>query len=234
VPPVGETLPAEVIQELRVAGGVDGQKLAGRLATAARAYARDRYPEVLRITRSVLQAVPNSAAAQELYGLACYRLGRWKEAVRHLEEARSRSGGDPDQLPVIMDCHRALGHHRRVEAVWKELRESSPPVDVLVEGRLVMAAELADRGELSEAISLLVSGGAARNLRHPAERHLRQWYVLADLYERSGDVPRARELFGRVADVEPDLADVAERVAALGRTRRRTPRASDRTRRRPG
>jgi tetratricopeptide (TPR) repeat protein len=194
------------------------------MAAAARAYERDRYPEVLRLTRSVIEMAPKSASAQELYGLACYRLGRWREAVRHLERARSLSGGDPDQLPVLMDCQRAMGRHRRVEALWNELREASPPADVLVEGRLVMAADLADRGELSDAISLLVSAGAARNLRHPAERHVRQWYVLGDLYERVGDVPRARELFGRVAEVDPDLADASDRLASLGAARRPTSR----------
>jgi tetratricopeptide (TPR) repeat protein len=232
LPEADEVLPDEVVEELRrTAGRAGAQRLAERMATAAGAYARDRYPEVLRITRSVLKAVPNSAAAHELYGLACYRLGRWREAIRHLEEARSLSGGDPDQIPVLMDCHRAQRHHRRVEALWRELRASSPPADVLVEGRLVLAADLADRGALSEAIDLLVTAGGARNLRHPAERHIRQWYVLADLFERAGDVPRARELFARVAEADPDLADAAERLASLGRTRRRASRGAGHQRR---
>jgi tetratricopeptide (TPR) repeat protein len=44
---------------------------------------------------------------------------------------------------------------------------------------------------------------------------LRLWYALGDLYERAGEIPHARELFRRVAAVDPDLADVAQRVAAL-------------------
>gem|GEM_PF-3645235 len=45
--------------------------------------------------------------------------------------------------------------------------------------------------------------------------------MLADLYERAGDFARARELFARVAEADPDLADAAQRFAELGRTRRR-------------
>ena len=62
-------------------------------------------------------------------------------------------------------------------------------------------------------------------MRNPSERHLRQWYVLADLMERSGDLARARELFLRVAAADPEAYDVAARLDALGPpTRpRRTP-----------
>ncbi|MGH9150025.1 MAG: tetratricopeptide repeat protein, partial [Acidimicrobiales bacterium] len=50
----------------------------------------------------------------------------------------------------------------------------------------------------------------------PADHHLRAWYALADLYERAGDVPKARELFRRVATCDSSFFDAAERVAALG------------------
>ncbi|HTX63621.1 MAG TPA: tetratricopeptide repeat protein, partial [Acidimicrobiales bacterium] len=53
-------------------------------------------------------------------------------------------------------------------------------------------------------------------LRNPSDRHLRQWYALADLYERAGDLPRARELFERVARVDHEAYDVLERLDALG------------------
>ena len=87
---------------------------------------------------------------------------------------------------------------RRVEELWLELKRSSPDADVLVEGRLVLASARAQRGDLDGAIDLLVSAGAARGLRNPAERHIRQWYLLGDLLEASGDIPRAREMFERV------------------------------------
>lgn len=218
---VEHRLPADIRAELTgAAGRARGAKLAERLAAAARAYARDRYLEAQRLTKSLVTEVPGSASARELHGLVSYRMGRYGDAVRHLEAARGLAGDDPSQLPVIMDCHRAMGHHRRVEALWEELRAASPDADVLAEGRLVLAAELADRGELDRATEMLVAAGAGRSLRHPAERHVRQWYVLADFAERAGNLPRARELFERVADADPELADARTRLAALGSARR--------------
>jgi predicted TPR repeat methyltransferase len=56
---------------------------------------------------------------------------------------------------------------------------------------------------------------AARRVAKPVERHLRQWYALADLYERAGDIPKARDLFGRVAAADPDAFDIRSRLRSL-------------------
>ena len=110
------------------------------MAAAARAYERDRYPEALRITRELVDRVPESAAARELHGLVCYRLGRWTRGHRAPRGGPQLSGGDDtSQVPVLMDCHRAMDHHRRVEALWEELRGASPSADILAEGRMVLA-----------------------------------------------------------------------------------------------
>ena len=47
------------------------------------------------------------------------------------------------------------------------------------------------------------------------EHHLRRAYALADLYERSGDVPQARALFGQLLRADPEFLDVGDRVANL-------------------
>ena len=49
------------------------------------------------------------------------------------------------------------------------------------------------------------------------EHHLRQWYVLGDLHDRSGDIIKARQFFGMIAEVDPDFADVPDRLRSLGR-----------------
>jgi predicted TPR repeat methyltransferase len=74
---------------------------------------------------------------------------------------------------------------------------------------------------------MLASAGASKSLRNPSPRHVRQWYLLADLYERAGDVPRAREFFERVQRVDPEAYDVTERLRALGAERR--PRSGQRS-----
>ena len=113
--------------------------------------------------------------------------------------------------------------------MWTELRQRSPEPEVLAEARIVAAGSLADRGDLDGAISLLAGAGAAKALRNPADRHLRQWYALGDLYERAGDLPRAREFFLRVLRADPDAYDVADRLEALGpdRSRRNRKRSAE-------
>ena len=49
------------------------------------------------------------------------------------------------------------------------------------------------------------------------EHHLRQWYVLGDLSDRSGDVIAARQWFGLVAEHDAGFADVQDRLRGLGR-----------------
>jgi hypothetical protein len=48
------------------------------------------------------------------------------------------------------------------------------------------------------------------------DHHLRLWYALADLYERAGEIPKARDLFLKVRRQDASFADVAERLASLG------------------
>src|SRR3546814_20943523 len=66
--------------------------------------------------------------------------------------------------------------------------------------------------------------------KRPREHHLRVTYALADLYERAGDVPRARQLFGIVAPNDPELGDVENRIRAMRRGGVRV-RSADRGRR---
>ena len=90
------------------------------------------------------------------------------------------------------------------------------------------AASLADSGDLQGAISMLATAGASKALRNPSNRHVRQWYLLGDLYERAGDVPRAREMFERVLKVDREAYDVVDRLAGLGAERKpRSPSAPE-------
>jgi tetratricopeptide (TPR) repeat protein len=182
------------------------------MADATYAYEKERYQEARRILRTLAAEVPGSAAVRELYGLALYRSGQWAAAARQLEAFRNLSGSY-DQHPVLADCYRALQQYDEADAIWRDLREASPGGDLVAEGRIVAAGVRADQGDLAGAITLLEK--ATRRVGHPQTRHLRQWYALADLYERAGDVPRARDLFNRVASVDPDAFDVRGRLRAL-------------------
>ncbi len=209
-------LPRDVVEELRAASDRSDPRhavmLERRLVKAAQSYERDRYKEALASIKPVVDAAPEAAAARELYGLVLYRLGRWRQAAKELRQVHERSGSY-DQFPVIADCERAMGHLDKVRQLWDVLRREGVDKEVLVEGRLVMAGALADAGELEEAIALLVP--VAKNRKHADVPLLREWYALANLYELAGEIPRARELFARVALQAPDLLDAPERLRAI-------------------
>lgn len=196
---------------------VVGARRAGRarsdLDAAARAYEAERFTEALRLTRRLVEAAPGIPEIRELHGLVLYRLGRWREAILHLEEFRALSG-TAEQDHVLADCYRALRRWKDVDELWDEVREVSPSPEVVNEGRIVAAGSLADRGDLPGAIKLLEKGW--RIPPRPLVHHLRRAYALADLYERSGQTVRARELFRWVFGVDKQFADVAERVRTIG------------------
>ena len=206
-------VPAPVVAELTASvGAAKGARLASRLADATHAYDRERFQEARRVLRPLAEELPDAPAVRELYGLVLYRLGQWLPAVRQLEAYRALTGSY-DQHPVLADCYRALHRYADAEALWEDLRAVSPDGDLVAEGRIVAAGCRADQGDLTGAISVLEK--AVKRVEHPKDRHLRQWYALADLYERAGDIPRARELFGRIARAQPDAFDVRERLRAV-------------------
>jgi tetratricopeptide (TPR) repeat protein len=212
-------LPPDIANELASAAGPDWNllrdRITERMAAGIGAYERERYRDASRILKTVVDAVPNAPSARELLGLSQYHQSYWKAALPNLE-AFAALTGSVDQHPVRMDCHRALGRPKKVEALFAELRRGSPDPEVLSEGRLVLAGTRADGGDLAGAVTLLVEAGAGRLVRNPAERHLRQWYVLGDLMERSGELPKARELFLRIRAADPEAYDVSDRLESLG------------------
>ena len=179
---------------------------------AAVALERDHEREALRILRPLRDDIPGAACVRELLGLALYRCGYYQAAAKELEELH-RLTGSLDQHPVLMDCYRAQGRWRRVSTLWGELRRGSTRPEIAVEGRIVAAGALSDRDRLDDAVELLRR--ADRPKSSPAEHDLRLWYALADLEERSGNLPHARTLFDRIAAADPGFADAAERRTGL-------------------
>jgi tetratricopeptide (TPR) repeat protein len=210
-----EPLPEDVVADLaRVAGAQRAAKLEERLDAARGAFERERYMDARRILAKLAAEAPDVAAVRELFGLTLYRLDRWRQAAAELEAYRTLTGS-VDQHPVLADCYRALRRYTEIDRLWEELKAASPSAALVAEGRIVMAGALADRGDLKSAIALIEKADV--NPKRARDHHLRQWYVLADLYERSGNIPRARALFGRIRSMDPTFADTEDRLAALGR-----------------
>lgn len=196
----------------RAVGAAKVERLEERLKDASRAFRRERFEEARKILRPLAEAAPTAESVRELLGLTYYRLGRWKQAASELESFRDLSGST-EQHPVLADCYRALGRHAKVAELWDDLRRASPSAALVAEGRIVFAGSLADQGKLTEAIAALEASKPPN--RRPQEHHLRVTYALADLHERAGNVPRARQLFAVVAAADPELGDVAARLRAL-------------------
>lgn len=206
----GAAVKDELVKAL---GGPKGNRANERVRDAAHAFERERFDDARILLRPVAAQAPQATSVRELLGLTYYRLGRWNEAVKELSAFRELTRTS-EQNPVLADAHRALKRHTEVEALWDELREESPSPELVTEGRIVMAGSLADRGRYADAIQLLEK--SQRGVKNPRIHHLRQAYVLADLYERVGDLTRARESFRWIVSHDSSFADVAERAASLG------------------
>lgn len=198
---------------VKAVGPQQAPRFERKLREAARAFDRERFDEALPTLRMLAREAPTAPSIRELFGLTLYRMGRWSDAIRELE-AFTQMTQSTEQHPVLADCYRAQRRWDDVERVWIELREASPSSALVNEGRLVAAGALADQGQLPAAVALLAKG--FRKPRHLEDHHLRRMYALADLYEKAGDLPRARTLFREVAAADPDFVDAIDRVRALG------------------
>jgi tetratricopeptide (TPR) repeat protein len=207
------SLSPEAAAELAEIKGPRGAtRLQQRLADAAGAYERSRYQDARRMLKQLADAAPAAASVRELHGLTLYELGKWRDAAKELEAFRALTGS-VEQHPVLADCYRALKRYKVVDTLWEELREASPSAELVAEGRIVAAGARADRGDIQGAIALLQK--AKLDVKRPKQHHLRLLYALADLYERAGDIPRARELFQRIARADPRFFDTADRLKSL-------------------
>lgn len=183
------------------------------LSMAVESYERSRYAEAKKLLEELLLLVPDSLSAQELFGLTLYRLGQWSTAIKVLENFFSKTSSF-DQHPVLADCYRAQKRYQDVDRIWSELSAASPSPELIGEGRIVVAGAAADQKNYGKAISILERSVNIK--RKPRITDLRQWYALADLYERSGEISHARSLFSKILKHDAKFLDVAERLADLG------------------
>jgi tetratricopeptide (TPR) repeat protein len=204
-----------VVEEFeKVLGSRASSRAIKRYEAALQAFEAHRYDDARKILSPMAREYADVSAVREMFGLCLYRGGQWKRALGELETAVKLN---PDWIfnhAVIADCHRALGNHQLVEQYWRELAEASPHPELMAEGRIVMAGSLADRGLFVEAMELMDK--AAGDMKRPSEYHLRQWFVIADLYDRQGNVIKARHFFERIALHDAQFVDVAERLSTLG------------------
>ena len=198
-------------------GGVVPNRMIGlarkTLKQAGEAYERDRYEDALRLSRKLDSLVPDIPANLELLGLTQYRMGKYQSALRTLNK-HFKLTEDPSQMPVMMDCARALGKSGELDHWWALLRDVSPSREIVTEGRIVYCGYLADSGEFEKAETLLKQA-LAREVNPTKLTAIRQKYLLGMLYERQGDIAQAREAYTEILRVDRGAYDIAERLAGL-------------------
>lgn len=204
--PAGE-LPRWVREEItRTAPKARREPALTHLARAVGEYADGRFAAAYDQLKRAKQLAPQAATVRELLGLSAYNLEKWEEALRELRTFR-RISGETTQVPVEIDCLRALGRHDDAAKTFRQLRDLDPHPATDDEARVVFASHLLDRGEVAEAWRVIKPGRLVANPRPSA---LRRWYVAARVAARAGDPDAAERFVAAIAEAEPDFPGLAE------------------------
>jgi len=204
-----------VVSEFEKSFGSTGSaKYLRRYEVALQAFEEHRYTEARIILTPLARECSDVGAVRELHALCLYREESWHKAIIEFEAVIEMDSTNIFNHAVLADCHRAVGEHDRVDELWTALRAASPNPELLAEGRIVYAGSLAERGHIEDAILVMTKVAAAP--KKVREYHMREWYVLANLLDKSGDVVKARKVFEQIAAVDVAFADVAERLSTLG------------------
>src|SRR5207249_239393 len=115
---------------------------------------RGRDAAAVAPAREAKDLAPRSGVVREVLGMALYRSGQFREALRELQAYR-RITGRADQNHLIADSHRALGAPEKAVEPAREAIRARIGDDVRAEAAVVGAAALADLGRTDEALSLL-------------------------------------------------------------------------------
>jgi tetratricopeptide (TPR) repeat protein len=211
--PGAGNLSPDVVAEIRAtARGPSAAEAISLLEEAVGDLQRNRPQPASRAASRAKALAPRSGAVREVLGLALYRAGRFREALRELQAYR-RITGRVDQNHLVADSHRALGSPEKAPPLVQEALAARIPAEVRAEAAVVGAAALADLGRYEEALSLLRRFRTSSDVARPHD--LRVWYVAGDVLERAGRKREAAREFRRIVEHDPDAFDAADRLAAL-------------------
>lgn len=176
---------------------------------------RGRDDAALRAAQAAKDLAPRSGSAREVLGIALYRTGRFREALRELQAYR-RISGRADQNHLIADSQRALGAPLKAVEAARDALRGRVPDEARAEAAVVGASTLADLGRYEEALSMLRLARRPKSGQDVARPYdLRVWYVTGDVLERAGRTREAAEEFRRIIRHEAGAFDAAERLAKL-------------------
>jgi tetratricopeptide (TPR) repeat protein len=194
------------------------EKLAARVARhlAAAGALIDEDPELAyRHTLAARARASRLAVVREATGEAAYAAGHYDVALAELRAAK-RMNGATDYLPIMADCHRALGNPEQAIKLAKSPSVANFSTEAKAEMTLVEAGARRDMGQLDAALRTLELAPLTSKSRQPWVVRLR--YAYADTLESAGREADALAWFHRTHAVDSDeLTDAAERADLLER-----------------
>ena len=219
----GPELPEEITgRELdrSVAGQLKGlpEKLAARVARhlAAAGMLIDEDPETAyQHTLAARARAARLAVVREATGEAAYAAGHYAEALAELRAAK-RMNGATAYLPIMADCHRALGHPDQALKLAKSPSVANFPPEAKAEMTLVEAGARRDLGQFDAALRTLET--APLNSQSRAAWVVRLRYAYADTLLAAGRETDALAWFHRTQAIDGDqVTDAEERADELER-----------------
>jgi hypothetical protein len=198
------------------------EKLAARVARhlAAAGQLVDDDPETAyQHAKAARARAPRIAVVREALGEAAYAAGHYAEALSELRTAK-RLNGATAYLPIMADCHRALGNPTRALELAKSPAVARFAPAAKAEMTIVEAGARRDLGQVDAALRTLEVAPLNSKSREPWVVRLR--YAYADTLEEAGRLQDALTWFHKTNAIDADeLTDAAERAESLeGRVER--------------
>jgi tetratricopeptide (TPR) repeat protein len=192
------------------------EKLASRVARhlAAAGMLLDDDPETAyQHTLAARARAPRLAVVREATGEAAYAAGHYAEALAELRAAK-RMNGATAYLPIMADCHRALGKPEEALKLAKSPSVANFIPEAKAEMTIVEAGARRDLGQLDAALRTLELAPLTSKSR--ASWVVRLRYAYADTLEAAGRDNDALAWFHRTHAIDSDeLTDADERAEAL-------------------
>ncbi|WP_370250475.1 tetratricopeptide repeat protein [Nocardioides sp.] len=194
------------------------EKLASRVARhlVAAGMLVDEDPETAyQHTLAAKARAPRIAVVREATGEAAYAAGHYAVALAELRAAK-RMNGATAYIPIMADCHRALGQPEQALKLAKSPSVVNFSPEAKAEMTLVEAGARRDMGQLDAALRTLELSPLNSKSRHAWVVRLR--YAYADALVAAGREKDALAWFHRTHAIDADeITDAAERAEDLER-----------------
>lgn len=196
------------------------EKLAARVARhlAAAGLLIDSDPETAyQHALAARSRASRLAVVREATGEAAYAAGHYAEALAELRAAK-RMNGAPDYIPIMADCHRALGQPEQALKLAKSPSVANFAPEAKAEMTIVEAGARRDMGQMDAALRTLELAPLMHKSR--ASWVVRLRYAYADTLEAAGRESDALAWFHRTHAIDSDeITDAAERAEILEKRR---------------